>query len=66
MVIRYIGKDGAQITAPKDKEIIEEVKNVTDYAQARTMKVEEAIKKVFYHVIEKELEDCYMEELKKL
>jgi len=59
-------EDGAQITAPKDEEIIGEVKKVRDYAQARTMKLEEAIKKGLYHVIEKELEDCYMEELKKL
>ncbi len=59
-------EDGAQITAPKDKEIIGEVKKVTDYSQVRTMKLDEAIKKGFYHVIEKKLEDSYMEELKKL
>ena len=59
-------EDGAQITAPKDKEIIGEVKKVTDYAKVRTMKLEEAVKKGLYHVIGMELDDCYMEELKKL
>lgn len=30
-------EDGAQVTAPKDKEIIDEVKAVTDYADVKTM-----------------------------
>lgn len=30
-------EDGAQVTAPKDKEIINEVKAVTDYADVLTM-----------------------------
>ena len=30
-------EDGAQVTAPKDKDIITEVKNVTDYKMVRTM-----------------------------
>ena len=30
-------EDGAQVTAPRDKEIIDEVKKVTDYNQVKTM-----------------------------
>ncbi|MBD5548971.1 MAG: phospho-sugar mutase [Lachnospiraceae bacterium] len=58
-------EDGAQVTAPKDVEIITEVKNVTDYHQVKTMDKEEAIEAGLYQVIGKEIDDAYMEELKK-
>jgi len=58
-------EDGAQITAPKDKEIITEVKNVTDFYSVKTMNKEDAIKAGLYQVIGKEIDDAYMEELKK-
>ncbi len=59
-------EDGAQITFPKDKQIIEEVKAVTDYAQVKTMEQREAKEQGLYCVIGKEIDDRYMEELKKL
>lgn len=58
-------EDGAQVTAPKDVEIITEVKNVTDYHQVKTMDKDEAIAAGLYQVIGKEIDDAYMEELKK-
>ena len=58
-------EDGAQITAPKDKEIIAEVKNVTDYHTVKTMDKQEAINEGLYQVIGKEIDDAYMVELKK-
>lgn len=58
-------EDGAQVTAPKDKEIITEVKNVTDYHEVKTMDKEEAVKAGLYQVIGAEIDDAYMEELKK-
>jgi len=58
-------EDGAQITAPKDKEIITEVNNVTDYSEIKTIRKEEAIEKGLYNVIGKEIDDRYIEELKK-
>jgi len=58
-------EDGAQITAPKDKEIITEVKNVTDYYMVKTMEKETAVESGLYQVIGKEIDDAYMEELKK-
>lgn len=58
-------EDGAQVTAPKDKEIITEVKNVTDYYQVKTMKKEDAMKAGLYQVIGQEIDDAYMAELKK-
>lgn len=58
-------EDGAQVTAPKDKEIITEVKNVTDYHEVKTMNKEEAVKAGLYQVIGAEIDDAYMAELKK-
>ena len=59
-------EDGAQITAPKDKEIIAEVNAVTDFAAIQMMDRKEAQEKGLFHVIGKEIDDRYMEELKKL
>ena len=58
-------EDGAQVTAPKDKDIIEEVRAVTDYNDVKTMDKQEAMDKGLYQVIGNEIDDRYMEELKK-
>ena len=58
-------EDGAQVTSPKDKEIIAEVKAVTDYHTVKTMPKEEAVKACLYQVIGSEIDDAYMVELKK-
>ena len=58
-------EDGAQVAAPRDKEIITEVNNVTDYHAVKTMDKEEAKKAGLYVVIGKEIDDKYMVELKK-
>ena len=58
-------EDGAQITAPKDKEIIGEVQAVTDYHDVKTMDKQAAMDAGLYNVIGKEIDDKYMEELKK-
>ena len=59
-------EDGAQITSPKDKLIIEEVKKVADYSEAKSISKEEAIKQGLYYNIGKEVDDKYIEEIKKL
>ena len=59
-------EDGAQIVAPKDKLIIEEVNNVKNYEDAKAMDKNEAINSGLYNVIGKEIDDSYIEELKKL
>ncbi|MDE7320895.1 MAG: phospho-sugar mutase [Lachnospiraceae bacterium] len=59
-------EDGAQITAPRDKEIIAEVNAVTDFASIRMMERNEAEEKGLFRVIGQEIDDRYMEELKKL
>ena len=58
-------EDGAQVTAPKDKDIITEVNNVAKFSDAKTMAKDDAMKAGLYNVIGKEIDDRYMEELKK-
>lgn len=58
-------EDGAQITAPLDKEIIAEVAAITDYNTVKTMQKDEAVKAGLYEVIGAEIDDAYMTELKK-
>ena len=58
-------EDGAQVTAPRDKEIITEVKKVTDYHAVKTMDKDKAIAEGLYQVIGSEIDDAYMAELKK-
>ena len=57
--------DGAQVTPPKDAEIIDEVNAVTDWAKVRTMSRVDAIRSGLYFVIGSEIDDRYMTELKK-
>ena len=58
-------EDGAQITAPKDKQIITEVLNVTDFNTVKTMDKEAAKAAGLYNVIGSDLDDAYIAELKK-
>ncbi len=59
-------EDGAQITAPKDVEIIGEVNAITDYANVKTMKEEDAKNAGLLTIIGNEIDDLYIAELKKL
>lgn len=58
-------EDGAQITPPHDKGIMDEVKAVTDYSTVKTMELEEAKGKGLYEVIGEDVDDGYIAELKK-
>ena len=59
-------EDGAQIVSPKDKEIITEVNNVTDYKEIKTISKAEAIENGLYNVIGEDIDNAYINELKKL
>jgi phosphoglucomutase len=59
-------EDGAQITYPKDIEIISEVNAINDFATAKTMKKEEALAAGLLTIIDEEIDDKYIAELKKL
>ena len=58
-------EDGAQITPPHDKYILAEVAKVTSYSDVYTMEMDKAVSEGLYHVILDEIDDKYMEELKK-
>ncbi len=59
-------EDGAQIVEPTDEEIINEVNSITDFGTIKTMKYEEAVEKGLFNTIGEEIDDKYIEELKKL
>ena len=58
-------EDGAQITPPHDKNILAQVAKVTEFSQVKTMEKEDAKKVGLYQAIGSEMDDAYMEELKK-
>lgn len=58
-------EDGAQITPPHDSGIMDEVKAVTDYNTVKTMDKEAAKEADLYQVIGQDIDDSYIEELKK-
>lgn len=58
-------EDGAQVTAPKDVQIISEVKAVTDWNTVKVMDKEAARVAGLYNVIGYDLDDKYIAALKK-
>ena len=58
-------EDGAQITPPHDKGIMDEVEAVTDYANVKTMSLDAAKEVGLYETIGAAIDDSYMEALKK-
>ena len=58
-------EDGAQITPPHDKGIMDEVRAVTDYNTVKTMELAQAKAAGLYQTIGAEVDDGYISELKK-
>ena len=56
--------DGSQIVAPRDKDIINKVRSITDFNEIKTISKEDAIQKGLFNVIGKEMDDKYIETLK--
>ncbi len=63
---KVYGEDGAQVTFPKDKQIMDEVKKISSYEEIQNISEKEAVKKGLYKTIKNEIEDSYIEEIKKL
>lgn len=59
-------EDGAQITPPHDTGIMDEVKGVKDYSETKTMDKDAAVASGLYQVIGADIDDAYIDELKKL
>lgn len=59
-------EDGAQITLPHDSGIMNEVKAISDYAVCKKMDKDAAIAAGLYQTIGADIDDPYIEELKKL
>lgn len=58
-------EDGAQITPPHDKGIMDEVKAITDFSVLKTMDSQEAMEAGLYEVIGQKIDDAYIAQLKK-
>ena len=58
-------EDGAQITPPHDKGIMDEVKAVADYNHVKTMSLNDAKAAGLYETIGAAIDDSYIAELKK-
>ncbi len=58
--------DGSQIVAPRDKDIISEVRAVKDFAEIKSISRDEAVEKGLFNAIGKEMDDKYIGTLKKL
>lgn len=58
-------EDGAQVTSPKDVQIIDEVKSIKDYSVVKTMDKASAVEAGLYHVIGEYIDNKYIEALKK-
>ena len=59
-------EDGAQISQPIDEEITEEVNKITDFSIIKNMSEQEAVNSGLHVLIGKEIDDKYIEELKKI
>lgn len=59
-------EDGAQIVPPHDKGIIEEVNKIEDFSKIKKMEYKDAVEKGLYNTILKEIDDAYIETLKKI
>ena len=58
--------DGAQIVAPKDKDIIAKVRAVAEYSEIKEISKEEAIEKGLFNIVGTEMDDKYINTLKSL
>lgn len=58
--------DGSQIVAPKDKDIIDRVRNVREYSEIKEISKEEAVEKGLFNIVGTEMDDKYINTLKKL
>ena len=58
--------DGSQIVAPRDKDIIDRVRKVKEYSEIKEISKEEAKEKGLFNIVGTEMDDKYIDTLKKL
>lgn len=58
--------DGSQIVAPRDKDIINNVRDVKEYSEIKEISKDEAIQKGLFNIIGTEMDDKYINTLKSL
>ena len=58
--------DGSQIVAPRDKDIIQKVRDVKEYSEIKEISKQEAMEKGLFNVVGTEMDDKYINTLKSL
>ncbi len=58
-------EDGAQILPPHDKGIQQAINRIEDFSQVKMTDQETAVKKELFHMVGSEIDDLYLEQLKK-
>ena len=58
--------DGSQIVAPRDKDIIQKVRDVKEYGEIKEISKEQAIEKGLFNIVGTEMDDKYINTLKSL
>lgn len=61
---KVYGEDGAQIVAPVDKQIMDKISDIKSYYEIKNINKQDAIKLGLYNIINDEIDDSYIEELK--
>ena len=59
-------EDGAQIVSPRDKEIIQKVRNIKSFSEIKEITREEAEEKGLLNIIKEEMDEKYLSTLEKL
>ncbi len=59
-------EDGAQIVSPVDKEIIAEVNKIQGFSEVMSISKEDAVNQGLLSIIDREVDDAYIEELHRL
>lgn len=59
-------EDGAQITPPRDRQIITAVNNITDYYAVKTIQKREAMASGLYRTLSSDMDDAYISSIRRL
>lgn len=63
---KVYGEDGAQLLPDESEKALQYINKITDFSQVRLTDKEKAIEEGFIVLIDKEIDDAYTEEIKKL
>ena len=63
---KVYGDDGSQMVPSVANKLIEKINNIKDYADIKIMEEKEALEKGLFNILDKEIDDIYIEKVKEL